>query len=501
MTDIGTRDAGRTALLPGAHRVVRVLDADEGPFEGALVTSGDAVAVRMDVSAVGGWLGWRYSGAEHVAAPIDVIRRRGGHDVLLPWCTDRVLGFLIRRSATGAALRAGECSTLVVSLLRGLDEIGEGGEPGEGTRTGAWWVTDDGRPVFVFGPGQDARAGAEEIVRRLGEAASDKVLKRALTTVANGLEKASVQPRIPRRLLDVWEQELLNVAAPQPLDRGAHAPERAQDVARVAMTCESILPRNGQRLRSDRRRKSRGIVAVVVTVADAGKAFFGIAVARITAVDRGRRGRRTRAAEDAGTRSHPRRRPFIVAAAVAAAVLAAGLLWPEGGDPGEADAGGRRPGETASAVTGGAPSAKPASEDADGHELAEEADTRKAAEESRAAEDADRSSSSVGDDPVAAADALFTTITECRVRADSACPDAVAPGSDGVVNELVAAPGTAVELVDDYGDVAVVRLDVDDPDSEMKEPGTRQPRHQVVVLIRTEEKWLVRDVYDVTDQP
>ncbi|WP_240745074.1 MULTISPECIES: hypothetical protein [unclassified Microbacterium] len=505
MTDIGTRDARGTALLPGAHRVVRVLDADEGPFEGALVTSGDAVAVRMDVSALGGWIGWRYSGAEHVAAPIDVIRRRGGHDVLLPWCPDQVLGFLIRRSATGAALRPGECSTLVVSLLRGLDEIGEGGEPGEGvesTRTGVWWVTDGGRPVFVFGPGQDARAGAEEIVRRLGEGASDKVLKRALNTVANGLEKASVQPRIPRRLLDIWEQELLNVAAPQPLDRGAHPPEQAQDVAQVVTTRESILPRNGQRLRSDRRRKSRGIVAAVVTVAGAGKELFGIAAARIAAVIRGRRERRTRAAEDAGTRSHPRRRPFIVAAAVAAAVLAAGLLWPEGGDPGEADAGRRRAGETASVMSGDAPSATPVPEAADGQEAAEGADTRKAADESRAAEDAERSSTSLGDDPVAAAEALFTTITECRVRADSACPDAAAPGSDGVVNELVAAAqGTAVELVDEYGDVAVVRLDVDDADSEMIEPGTSQPRHQVVVLIRAEEKWLVRDVYDVADQP
>ncbi|MDF2508997.1 MAG: hypothetical protein K0Q52_2856, partial [Microbacterium sp.] len=216
MTDIDAHDVRATTLVPGAHRVVRTLDPDEGPFEGALVTSVDGVAVRVAVSTLGGWIGWRYSGAEHVAGPIDVIRRRGGHDVLLPWCTDQVLGFLIRRSATGAALTPGECSTLVISLLRGLDEIGEAAE---GMGSGAWWVTDGGRPVFVFGPGPDARDGAEEVVRRLGDDSTDKVLKRALSAVEKGLEKASAQPRIPRRLLDVWEQELLTVAAPQPLDR------------------------------------------------------------------------------------------------------------------------------------------------------------------------------------------------------------------------------------------------------------------------------------------
>lgn len=504
MTDIGTRDARGTALLPTAHRVVRVLDADEGPFEGTLVTSEDGVAVRVDASTLRGWIGWRYSGAEHVAAPIDVIRRRGGHDVLLPWCTDQVLGFLVRRSATGAALKPGECCTLVISLLRGLGEIGDGVE---GARTGAWWVTDGGRPVFVFGAGTDAREGAGQIVRRLGEDSADKVLTRALGAIEKGLEKASAQPRIPPRLLEVWEQELLDVAAPQPLDRGSHAPERAREVARAITSQRPVVPRNSQRLRADRRRPSRGILATAAAAVRAGKESFAIAVARIAAVARGRRGREPRVAEDAGRRSRSRRRLFIVAAAVAAVVLAAGMLWPEGGDPGEAaDGGTRRAGEPASAASGGA--ASPASEDSGVGEESEEseettaADGTRATDDPRADEDPSRSNSSREEDPVAATAALFAMITACRAQADAACSEAVASGAAGVVDELRAVDqGTTVELVDEYGDVAVVRLDVDPAEAEAGEADPQEPAHLMVVLIRTQEKWLVRDVYDVADQP
>lgn len=55
--------------------------------------------------------------------------------------------------------------------------------------------------------------------------------------------------------------------------------------------------------------------------------------------------------------------------------------------------------------------------------------------------------------------------------------------------------------MDEYGDVAVVRLrtsGVDDGEGDAEGQGSDQT---IVVLIRTEEKWLVRDVYDVADQP
>ncbi|MBT2486060.1 hypothetical protein J7E28_15260 [Microbacterium sp. ISL-108] len=58
-----------------------------------------------------------------------------------------------------------------------------------------------------------------------------------------------------------------------------------------------------------------------------------------------------------------------------------------------------------------------------------------------------------------------------------------------------------MELVDEYGDVAVVRLrreeggPVDEGDTHPSAPD------QMLVLVRQDEKWLVRDAYSVADQP
>ncbi|MBQ3358649.1 MAG: hypothetical protein IJG47_07095, partial [Microbacterium sp.] len=126
-------------LVPDAHRVVRSLDAAETPFGGLLVTRGEGVAVQVDAGALAGWAGWAFAGAEHVAAPLDVVRRRDGHDVLLPWCTERVTSLLARRHVVDEHLSLGECSTLVASVLRGIDELGEPGARESGT----WWVTGE----------------------------------------------------------------------------------------------------------------------------------------------------------------------------------------------------------------------------------------------------------------------------------------------------------------------------------------------------------------------
>ncbi|WP_292776054.1 hypothetical protein [Microbacterium sp. UBA6741] len=54
MEDIAIDDGRGGPLVPGAHRVVRTLDATEGPFPGTLVTNGDGVAVRVEAAALGG---------------------------------------------------------------------------------------------------------------------------------------------------------------------------------------------------------------------------------------------------------------------------------------------------------------------------------------------------------------------------------------------------------------------------------------------------------------
>ncbi|MFS6530795.1 hypothetical protein V8Z69_13735 [Microbacterium aurugineum] len=494
-------------LLPGAHRVVRTLDGAEGPFAGALVTSGEGVAVRVDAATLSGWVGWRHAGAEHVAAPLDVVRRRGGHDVLLPWCTDRVLGFLVRRTAAGTVLTPGECSTLVISLLRGLHEVGE--DPGE-ARSGEWWVTDGGRPVFVFGQGGDAREGIGVILERLQEHSPDKVVKRVLDSVGRGLEKAAAQPRLPVKLLAQWEQELLGVAAPQPLDRAPHAPERAREVARAVTSHDlRVSPRRGEASRSavglrGRRRGRRALlrprgdrdIADRVRAAGALVRVLGTTVREWTVS--ARRNGPTRATESAGSGSADvlRRRALLIAGAAAAAVLAVGLLWPSGGVSGEAAD------VEAADVEGGATSPEPSI-----------AASTEAGADSEATQDSRRRAGSpdpdgvspepdevtpAEDDPAAAAAALLRVIADCRVQGDVSCEDAVAEGATRVLDALDAATdGTPrFELVDEYGDIAVVRVAVDGETDAANTSG-----RLIMVLLRMQEKWLVRDVYDVADQP
>ncbi|WP_341945335.1 hypothetical protein [Microbacterium sp. LWH11-1.2] len=480
MADVEIEDRG-TALLPGAHRVVRALDPTEGPFSGVLVTRGDAVAVRVDATALAGWLGWRFAGAEHVAGPVDVIRRADGHDALLPWCTDRVLGFLVRRAAAGSALSSGECSTLVVSLLRGLDELGEGAA---GVQTGVWWLTDGGRPILVLGQGEDPRSGAAEIIERLTEHSGDKALTRVLGGVQQGLVKALPQPRVPRRLLEEWEKELLAIAAPRPIGRESHAPERARDVARTAVDVDrSLTPvrgmrRGGLRSRSSSERRERSPFAV-------GFGMLRSIASGIRARLEGRTGgsavRRTAAESDA-PRSSSRRRALIVAGGAAAVVLAGGLLWPTGDAAESADAARR----TAPPVW--------TSDDATESPAPGDAGSDAAASPSPPADDGG---------PEAAAIALLALVAECHTTEDRVCADAVAEGSVGVVDVLGdRGEGTpTVELVDEYGDVAVVRLGLAGgrPDDGAADATTAP--EQMLVLERQKERWLVRDVYGVADQP
>lgn len=105
-------------------------------------------------------------------------------------------------------------------------------------------------------------------------------------------------------------------------------------------------------------------------------------------------------------------------------------------------------------------------------------------------------------DPEAAIPALLDAISACRTHDDSACPESVAPDSTGVVDALASVDpdSSETDLVDEYGDVAVIRLTIGQPE-EKTEAASGTPVALMVVLIRTAEKWLVRDVYDVADQP
>lgn len=486
MADSENEGGRGTVLLPGAHRVIRTLDAQEGPFAGALVTSGDEVCVRADAAGLAGWVGWRFAGAEHVAAPIDVCRRRGGHEVLLPWCTDRVLGYLVRRAAGEAALSAGECSTLVISLLRGLDELGEGAE---GVRTGVWWLTDGGRPVFVLGDGPDARAGVIEILASVREHCAEKVVRRAVGAIEEGLTETIAQPKVPRRLMENWEAELLNVAAPQPLQRGVLARVRARELARTVVSSTRGSVPSAQRLRADRargrdrRRAGRGVGA------DALRAAVDAVVGHLLSVRAGlsRWLPRSRAADGTESRGRRRRHSLFLAGGVAAVVLVGGLLWPSGDDAG-------------SAAGDAVPSTSSSPSRSAGSSAEESSGNKRSSGDAPRAGDAERPSEQ---DPVAASAELAVAIAACHARGDMSCREAVAAGSSGAVDALaeVGTRAPAAELVDEYGDVAVIRLNVGDAAGDGGRAHGSAPAQLMAVLIRVEDKWLVRDVYDVADQP
>ncbi|MFF7292634.1 hypothetical protein ACFY9N_08885 [Microbacterium sp. NPDC008134] len=482
-------------LVPEAHRVVRALDAVETPFGGLLVTRGEGVAVQVDAETLTGWAGWGFAGAEHIAAPLDVVRRRDGHDVLLPWCTERVTSLLVRRQVVDEHLSLGESSTLVASVLRGIDELGEPGARESGT----WWVTGEGRPVFVVGEGEPACAGAARVVELVAEGCRDRGMGRVLAQVQMGLHLGEAQPRVPQRQIEEWEGALLQIAAPRPLRCDIVTPEGVQDVARAANARPRERPALGRRdsggiasgmtrraRRAGRSRLPGGTLgAFHQGAAGLMRRFAGalpsLSDRRLSSPARAwAAGSRSRTDHDAAPRS--RRRSLLIAGAAAAAVLAGGLLWP-GGDSGEAAEG---QSEESSGVRQEAP-ASPGTTIGDG---SPETTGVSASPMPSATSHPGAGVPAVDEAAIVAATALLDAAAGCDDAAQSSCPEVIAEGSTADVADLagIATAEPTISPVDEYGDVAVIRAE--SPDAA-----------HILVLVRVNEKWLVRDVYDVADQP
>lgn len=460
------------AVLAQAHRTIRFLDPSEGPFRGALVTSPDGPLVRADAESFAGWAGWRYAGSQHIAAPVDIARRMDGHDVLLPWCTERLESYLDRRLRTQSGLPPGEIGTVVVSLLRGLAELG----PTAAVEAqGTWWLTEGGRPLFVVGPGQEAASAVSEIVGRLRAECTDKMLARVLDRALDRIGTAAAQRRVPRRLLEEVESGLLEMAAPRPLEEAAEdrqGPPAETGVAgalrrvRVEPVARARLRHRRSRVERLGRPRSTRIVADLLVlrdrVVDRARALIGLQAdrPRRPAPERGIGSRRTRV--------------LAVAGAGAVVVLLAGLLWPSERDNPAVGSSGSRP--SASPHRAGADSA-----DVDAPSPAPSARTMVAPTD---------------DDPVLALPGLVAQVEECEAQEDRVCTSAVAASPSEVIPLVSGAAGVQdAALIDRYGDIAVLEV----PSSSADEEGTEGAI--TLVLARIEEKWLVRDAYRVADQP
>lgn len=418
-------------LLAPYRAVRRVSAGDDGPWSGLLVRleSGES---RVLVDAHGfepGWAGWTAPADGHVLAPLDVVRRSDGHDLMLPMCVERVADFLARRATGRVPLTAGETVTLGVSLVRGFGACDGGG-------TGEWWLTDAGRPVFAAGA--SARDGAAHTVELLATLIDGSACAGAVAAAVDVLRG----DRVTARDLRDAEDALFALAPPEPLATSLLGSRAAREVVAYDRAPIAAL---------DDAARSRTWVDALARQVDADLAdAFSQATTGLW--------RRLRTPRPGA------RRPWLLATAAAAVVLVAGLLWPTGADgPATADAGSER-------VAGSATVAPSAS--------------------------ADPAADSAAPDTAVAAPADLVAVTDRLLIARTACAGDTSCLGDVLVDPASVFPPGAIDLeptlrtttlLDDFGGVAVLRVDATETAVDA----------QLVVIIRHDDRWLLRDVHAV----
>jgi hypothetical protein len=426
------------------YRVIRALAGEpDSPWPGSLVSGPEGqMYVVVDAEMLGAeWPGWSAAADGHVLAPSDILRRPDGHDALLPVCTERVEDFLARRGTGGADLSPGEGVTLAVSLLRGVGEL----QADEGAH-GSWWLTDGGRPVFAIGCGDSPAEGAT--AELLADVARDvPVLAEALADVLGAVS----EPRRLRSELERTEERLFAVAEPVALATTTFGPRRAR----------SIPVREGESI--DSAEAEAAVPAWQFSLARHVDADWADLLSRMTTgLWRTLRARRT-----------GRRRPWLLAAGFGCAIVVAGLLWPTApSGPATADPSSERTVQVPNPSPSEGPVSASASDSVD--DPAGQSAVPPPAE---------------SDELTSVADRLLTDRIACG--ADPECLRTVleAPGTPippGVVD--LPAGQRSVTLLDEFGGAAVLRA----------EAAGAAP--QLVVLVHTEGRWLLRDVHDVAQQ-
>ncbi|WP_203579491.1 hypothetical protein [Microbacterium hibisci] len=448
-----------TALGRPYREIRSVRAREDGPWAGLLVRTSGGARVLVDAETVGpDWAGWDAPADGHVLAPLDVARHPAGHHVVLPVCTERVEDF-VRRRAGRMPLSLGEAVTLAVSLLRGCGQLALAPET-----QGEWWLDDSGRPVLATDAA--SRRARDEAASVLNLVAVEPHAQRTWGTALRALEAE----RLSVHELTAAEEALFAIATPEPLSTVILSPRSASESAAGT----EAAARTSSSHAADPAPSSmwRALIAGVDDdLADT--------VSRATtAVWRGLRRRESPAAE-----RRRRRAPWLVGGTVAAAVLTGGALWPAAGGVATEDS------PAASVQTGAEP---PASRAAPTGEA--ESDAPSDTDATAPSAEAESEASSGGEAPTDLArvtEALLDVRLACA--ADAACltgvvvdPAALAPGAV----DLPAAQRT-VTLLDEFGDLAVLRLDPQDASS----------TPQMIVILLRDGKWLLRDVYDVAQQP
>ncbi|MFB7885317.1 hypothetical protein [Microbacterium sp. NPDC056057] len=429
--------------LGSTYRAIRAVRArEDGPWPGILVrTAGGDACMLVDADVLGPhWRGWDAAPDGHVLAPADIVRRVDGHDAVLPVCSERLEDF-VRRRAARMPLSLGEAVTLGVSVLRGCSQVA-----GTPDIEGDWWLDDAGRPVLATDV--SARRVFEASAAVLEGVGVDPPAQRTWQTAL----RAVTAERVSVHELEAAEEALFALAEAEPLSTVSLRPRSASDgVARA---------HEGTHRAADGPHEPAPRSMWQTLVAGVDDELSDTVSRATTAV-----WRRLRRAGDA-PRTGVRRAPWLVGGAVAVAVLAGGALWPTASGV-ATDA---RPGASPTATPGSAASVPDASP-----------------------------SATPGSDspPGAPADLALLTgeLLDARIACggDASCLTTVtvdgAPLSGGAVDRSAAE--RTVTLLDDFGDIAVVRVDANDGSAPS----------QMVVILRRDEKWLLRDVSDVAQQP
>ncbi|NLP85485.1 hypothetical protein HF576_16705 [Microbacterium sp. CFH 90308] len=428
--------------LSSPYRTVRAVRAPEdGPWPGRLVRTAEGeTRVLVDAAVfASAWSGWDAAPGGHVLSPLDVVRRVDGHDVVLPVCTEPLEVFL-RRRASRMPLRPGEAVTLAVSVLRGCAELAANLDT-----KGEWWLDDAGRPVLA--PDLSARRALDAAAEALGSLVVDPPLDRAWDDArrAIGAERVALGD-----LLEA-EDALFAAAAPEPLTTVTLSPRSAAETTQLSR----------DRIEVPAQERPRPTWQMLVGHVDADLADT---VSRVT-TGLWRRAR--------GPQRPRRRAPWILGGAVAAAVLAGGTLWPAAGGEitatdGETQSGPSRPDSSGSTAVEGMPVPSASTTPSDPAVEVEPPDLAMVA-------------SALLDERTACGGEL-----ECLV---TVLADPSTPFGGGAID--LPSSARVVTLLDDFGDVAVLRVDAGDGS---------QPA-QLTVLVRQDEKWLLRDVHDVAQQP
>lgn len=423
---------------------LRRLAAGDAPYPGDLV-AGDPPVVWTSGALWRDDRCWDASEADHLLAPVDLGQSDDGPLVAVPHCPYRLGDWLDRRTRLGD----GEIVTLGVSILRGSTSAQM-----RGVERGEWWVTSDGRPVLAGVGTEDWRQTTREMVAHIVARAPSH-----LAEVVSDVSGAIASPGSASAIEEL-EARLFAGAEPAPLATEFVSLPARHLAARADLTRSEGALEHGRRLPP----ALHGFVDHPI-VERLNRLLTRSDHPRSTHSERAR----------PRTRARTSRRPLLVAAVVMTAVLVIGVSWPDGDTAAD---GGTGPADVPRGQASSSPPTSPprsATNDDATEERTDVAPTSDASEE--------RTSTLAH-----TASQLIETYATC---APTCGAGVVEDSHDTFPSGVTDAPGAdrTTTVVERYGGVAVLRVEA--------------PAHaaQYAVIVRSNDSWLVRDVFDVADQP